>query len=267
MNNFNIILILFVIIFTYLILNKKNVNEYFYDTNSKINIAFIIPVTSNKRNYKDIQETDFLKILFPSFLKTINKTDKYIYNFYLGYDHDDKFFIENKDKIVNYVKSLNKQNINIKFISIYEKKGKLGEIWSILAKKAAENNNYIYQLGDDIKIIDSGWEDNFINKLTELKNIGVVGPNDVNNSRLLTQSFVHKKHLEIFTTYYPLEIENWYIDDWITQVYGERSIQLKNRVKNSGGEPRYKINRNKTIFHRELYNGRRKLETYLDNYK
>ena len=42
MNNLDIILILFVIIFTYLILNKKNVNEYFYDTNSKINIAFII---------------------------------------------------------------------------------------------------------------------------------------------------------------------------------------------------------------------------------
>ena len=46
--------------------------------------------------------------------------------------------------------------------------GKLGEIWSILAQRAVDDNcEYLYQMGDDIEFKDSKWEDQFINKLKE----------------------------------------------------------------------------------------------------
>ena len=129
------------------------------------------------------------------------------------------FFYRNDELLKKEFNSLNLPNSTIKTIKIYNKKGKLGEIWSELAEIASKECDYIYQLGDDIEILTSEWEETFIEKLKESNNIGVVGPLDRNNKNILTQSFVHKTHLDIFGEYYPKEIKNWHIDDWITRVY------------------------------------------------
>jgi len=236
-----------------------------------INIGLIIPITSNKRNYTDIQNIDFINILFPSFKNHMNTSGMYIYNFYLGYDHDDKYYIDNKDEILNYLQA-NSRNITFTFLPIYNKKSKLSEIWTQLAKVAvASGNEFLYQLGDDIQFLDNNWEYYFIKQLEKLNNVGVVGPLDINNPRLLTQSFVHKKHLEIFDYYYPKEIKNIYVDDWIDNVYKNlfhnRSFQFLNiRVKNSGGDNRYTIDKNiKKIYIQQLEIGKRILTNYIKN--
>ena len=61
------------------------------------NIAFIIPTTSIRRDYQKCEDMDFFAILYDSFLKTV-KRKNYSYSFYLGYDHDDKFYVNNWDK-------------------------------------------------------------------------------------------------------------------------------------------------------------------------
>lgn len=233
----------------------------------KIKIGFIIPITSNKRNYKDIYEIDFFKILIDSLKDKLN--NKFDYEFYLGYDDDDEFYINKKVDIINYFNELNLTNSEINLLKIKDKKGKLGELWSILAKEAYKNCDYIYQIGDDIKILTSDWQDTFIEVLKKHNNIGVVGPTDLNNKKILTQSFVHKTHLDIFKDYFPKSIENWYIDDWITNVYKPNYFnQIENiYVKNSGGKPRYTINRNKTDYEKELKIGKDKLNKYLNNLK
>ena len=240
MNKLKILIIVSLIIL--LIIINFFQKEYFIN-NKKIKIGFIIPITSNKRNYKNIQDIDFFNILINSLKNKLNK--KYIYEFYLGYDNDDNFYIDNKENIIKHFLKLNLINSKIKLLKINNKKGKLGEIWSILANKSYHTCDYIYQLGDDIEFLDDGWEDSFIKKLKENKNIGVVGPNDINNKKLLTQSFVHKTHLDIFGKYYPKEIKNWHIDDWITRVYQPNFSQkiLNKKVKNSGGPPRYEVKR------------------------
>ena len=41
--------------------------------------------------------------------------------------------------------------------------------------------------------------------------------------RILTHDFVHRMHLEIFKgAYYPVELVDWYMDDWISVVYGSK---------------------------------------------
>lgn len=248
MYNLLISLIILIILINY---NLYVFKEHFtYKNKNKniknIKIGIIIPVTSNKRNYKNITEIDFFKIVLPSFLKNC-AYKKYIYNFYLGYDDDDKFFLENKNKIKEHFNNLTKMyHSDIKLYKIKDKKGKVGEIWSILAQNAVNDNcEYLYQIGDDIEFKTSGWEDQFIHKLKKTNNVGVVGPTDINNTNLLTQSFVHKTHLEIFTTYYPKIIENWYIDDWISDVYKPNYYYMFNNIKviNKGGPPRYTINK------------------------
>ena len=192
------------------------------------NIAFIIPTTSNKRNYQKCEDMDFFAILYDSFLKTA-KREKYNYSFYLGYDHDDKFYVNNLDKIKEHFNSFNNED-QLFLLPMENLKGKVGQIWTKLAFQAAENNDFLYQIGDDIRLITPGWEDLFINYLASVDFIGAVGPADINNPNLITQSFVHITHLKLFNYYFPPEIENWYVDDWMNDIYPAKkmiSIVLK----------------------------------------
>ena len=230
----------------------------------KIKIGIIIPVTSRRRNYRNVEKIDFFRILFNTFLRTYSKTGNYEYLFYLGYDDDDAFFIENKETILEHFDSIKSDNMKLTLNLIENMKNKVGKIWSKLAEIAKEDCEYLYQLGDDIKLISSGWEDAFIKKLSETNNVGVTGPLDLTNHTILTQSFVHITHLKIFGTYFPEEIENWYIDDWITNIYNcERITDIK--VRNSGGCPRYQIRDNKENYEKVLEKTRPVLERYKDS--
>ena len=50
------------------------------------------------------------------------------------------------------------------------------------------------------------------------------------NTNIFTHDFTHRTHLEIFNgTYYPPELTDWWLDDWISRVYGStRSQKLPN---------------------------------------
>jgi hypothetical protein len=78
------------------------------------------------------------------------------------------------------------------------------------------------------------------------QNIGLTGPIN-NNPYILTQSFVSRKHYDLFEYYFPEEIINWFCDDWINEVYkGLNSFYPlhKHLCINIGGQPRYDINNN-----------------------
>jgi hypothetical protein len=277
-------MILFAIIFTYLLYFvylkiKKAASLYLFcisDHSSQsprvclpskiIQIGLIIPVTSNKRNYTSIFDVDFIRILLPGFIEHANQSGMYIYNFYLGYDHDDQYYIDNREKILKFLRTNYPSFLTFSLLPIYDKKSKLSEIWTELAFYAVNaGNEFLYQLGDDIQFLDNNWEYYFIKQLEKLNNIGVVGPLDLNNVGLLTQSFVHKTHLDIFGYYYPKEIKNIYVDDWIQNVYQNifhnRSFKFLNiRVKNSGGDYRYKVDKNaKKIYIQQLKIGKQTL--------
>lgn len=60
---------------------------------------------------------------------------------------------------------------------------------------------------------------------------GVIGPRAFNtDNRILTHDFVHRTHMEVFNgLYYPAPLQDWWMDDWISSVYGlHRSFMSKN---------------------------------------
>jgi hypothetical protein len=263
-------------------------NENYTNTHK---IGIIIPTTSNKRNYSKVEDIDFFKTFMKNFISHIN--NNYNYTIYLGYDDDDKFYNQNLQQVEEYFDQITEgHNVNLKFVVIQGFKGRLGKIWSLLAQEAVKDNcDYLYQIGDDVEILTSGWEDKFINKLQELDNVGVVGPLDLGNGSILTQSFVHKTHLDIFENYYPNELVNWHIDDWITEVYKPNNsfimeeIKVKNLVNNRynvvSGKKIYKkllkrdmnlINKylsvegfEDLVYQKVLYNGRGRVQNYINN--
>lgn len=73
----------------------------------------------------------------------------------------------------------------------------------------------------------AGWASKFVSTLRASRirpNFGVVGGLDENNHLVLTQSFVHRTHQEIFGMHFPRTIKNWHLDDWISTIYGDEAF-------------------------------------------
>ena len=83
--------------------------------------------------------------------------------------------------------------------------------------------------------------------LEKNNNIGITAPICVAKNyqipKILTQSFVSRKHMEIFGWYFPEEIINWFCDNWINAVYKPNHwFPLhEHYCSNDGGTERYTV--------------------------
>ena len=174
----------------------------------------------------------------------IKLDNRYNFKIYFGIDKGDKIYdnVKNQNFIKDYIKNV---NIDIDFIIMDIKKGYLSLMWNKLFKIAFNDNyDYFYQCGDDIIFNDKNMFHESISILNKNNNIGVSGSLTTNgNNNILTQSLVSRKHMKIFGFYFPSEIKNWYIDNWISDVYKPKYyLPLKKKsISNDGGSERYKI--------------------------
>ena len=171
-----------------------------------ISIAWLIPVKTIQIKYSYIQ----------SLLTKLseNLTDTYTHNFYLGFDRipEDIYILKKFNKLNFTIYPIKFNNIPV---------GYLTKMWNHLFSISYENNDYFFQCGDDVEFLEYEFIDKFVNCLQKNNNIGITGYYQLNDSKypLLTQTFVSKKHMDIFGFYFPEQLKNWYCDDWINQVY------------------------------------------------
>lgn len=221
-------------------------------------IGILIPTTSFKRSWRTFQDTTFYLVYLQSFIKTY--CNNYSYVFYLIVDDDDKVFSDAsiQTEIIKYVKQ--NKNLSLKFISTNGiQKGWVTKMWNRAFLQAYKDGcQYFFQCGDDILFETKGWVHQSVEALKKHNNIGLTGP--IDNGRFVdgnpvfkpggsrfihTQAFVSRKHMEIFGTFFPEQIKNWFCDDWITKVYYPNHFYiLKHSLKNVGGEPRYNVETN-----------------------
>ena len=229
-------------------------------------VAFLVPTTSHNRDWKTIEET----YLYKYFLQSLTLSTNYKYTVYLGVDHDDKLFNEEKLKELFKKEGLILKTIYLSGIE----KGHVTEIWNRLFKIAyEEGNDYFYQCGDDIYFNSKynkrqlKWLDICINKLKSNNDIGVTSPICWPCNKILTQTLVSRKHMEIFGFYFPKEIKNWWCDNWINAVYAPNHLYILKAyiIENRGGNPRYIYNEKKPENFDYLMNlGKKNLKNYLE---
>tara|TARA_R110000765_G_scaffold410755_1_gene509543 strand:+ start:747 stop:1430 length:684 start_codon:yes stop_codon:yes gene_type:complete len=222
-------------------------------------IAFIIPSTSNGRDWSDFSETYLNRITG----KTIPKT--YNIKLFVGYNDDDVLYSKPEQRVDNI------DNILIEWISFNsDYKGNPCGIWNTLGHIAVgQNYDYLMVLGDDISMPENEiWLNVFLEKLIRNNNIGF-SAGWSNNDSIPTQFLIHKKHLEIFGWIYPPLIKNWYIDNWMSDLYGNKyGNWLKEyHLLNVGGEPRYTPNDDKNLCKILVKKHRKILYKYLNKNK
>lgn len=220
-----------------------------------IKIGIIMPSTNRGISCKSYKDIPFYKIFLKYFVKSYNNTGKYNFKIYMVIDRDDPIYsnINEMSKIKKFISLI--KFLDIEFIwSDNIEKGHVTAMWNRAFTYAYNDDcEYFYQAGDDVCIMDKGWEEYFISSLKKTDNFGISGPFDYGRflyeketgskqKFILTQSFVSRVHYDIFGYYFNPEIKNWFCDDWITNLY--LNIKLlycdkKYRIQNMGGDPRY----------------------------
>jgi len=224
-------------------------------------IGLLIPSTSNGRDWKTMEESYMYRHTITTFLQTMDQEHEYI--FYIGVDRGDRIYDNaNEFNKINVLVSGN-PNISIRSVCMDGiEKGYLTKMWNILFKRAYDDEcHYFFQCGDDIAFKTCGWINDCILTLQKSNNVGMTGPIN-NNARILTQTFVSRRHMEIFGFYFTEDLINWYCDDWINGVYkkANKFFPLLNQLcENLGGIPRYDVN-NDRFFTSQFIKKRQTLE-------
>jgi hypothetical protein len=210
----------------------------------RTHIGVMIPCTSKGRDsWTSIRDTYLYNLTVKTLLLTQN--DCYDYTFYVGYDTGDRIFSNPAAHAEISRLSAVFKNIRFQFIEMAGvAKGHVTVMWNILFRRAYDAGcDYFYQCGDDIVFHTKGWTRDCIATLDAHHGYGLVGPIN-NNTRILTQAFVSRRHMEVFGFFFPEEIINWCCDDWYNEVYHPTHLfPLRTHYcTNNGGAPRYTIN-------------------------
>ena len=223
-------------------------------------VGFIVPSTTNGRDWKEAEDTYLWNILCKSLQA---HTPDHQIKLFIGYDDDDKIYSIAEERLKFQAVF---DNFKIEFFPMYNLKGKVTTIWNRLAEQAlSQDYDYLKILGDDIKLPkDGGWLGCMINKLKKNQNIGF-SSGWSNNDQIPTQFLVHKTHFKIYGFIYPNEIPNWGCDNWLYEIYPEkyRNWIRSYELLNVGGDPRYDIQFSEKFVHAIVRRYKPKFNKYL----
>ena len=207
-------------------LNRKTVN-YRWDNINRSYLqseeyprVTICTLSKSQNTWHTFTDSTPVKYLLPSINKTI-KNDKLLFriDLMIGVDKNDDYWNLHHERMIDYAKTNYDVNITFKY---YQPSSTLP--FNALMQDALQcGAEYLVRVNDDTEFITSDWVSKSINTLKEFHppNIGVVGPTcQQGNTGIMTHDMVHRTHLKIFETYYPVVFHNWFVDDWISTVYG-----------------------------------------------
>lgn len=211
---------------------------------------------------------------------------------YIVYDAGDAFFDrETSVEAVkgwletNFVEALRARGVTAQFalLRFENEMRKPGPAFNFGMRALYEDGaQYLVRVNDDSEFRGGGgsgsgsgrgWQRAMIETLEghEPSNFGVGGPTSSNdNQEVFTHDMVHRTHLDVFDgLYYPLTLSDWWMDDWITQVYGFPHSKHASRIPDAQivhhvGAKRYQVNSlNSHLLREEVALGKRIVQQYL----
>lgn len=159
----------------------------------------------------------------------------------------------------------------LRTVRVHNNIKKPGPVFIEMARQAYTGGaDYFYRVNDDTEVT-ANWPHMFVTALHSLSApFGVVGPLcQQGNQNILTHDFVSRTHMEVFDmNYYPPELTDWWMDDWISWVYGQKRTfrALQHPVIHHTGAhgQRYEVDRSHEKLLKQLViDGRAKIRTWM----
>ena len=206
---------------------------------NNLSVALLVP---SKNSMGNVEECALVKYLLKSLLNNLESRDSIDVVIYVGYDRLDPILSNYQNH--KWIENLTGARLKIKFIEI-PSSGWLTFIWNVLFVEAYNDpigNDYFIQLNDDVNFLSKGWLKSSINMMKNDSSIKVIGFHDAKwQCKLYTQTLVDRSHYTTFNGhYFPLELRNWYSDNWITSVYTDQGKCNTNaKISNGNIDTRY----------------------------
>ena len=244
--------------------------------NDKPLIAIAAPSRS-RPTWTTIDDAEVVRTLIPSLIRTVTDLERSRYRFklYIGVDDDDEYWTAkaHQEHIHDQVPTW----LAIEIL-VFENQNKI-PFNRMMRKTYDDGAEFMIRINDDSEFWSSEWATKGIEMLASYSPpwVGVVGAVETNVDNfsqmygrtigpppnLLPHDFTHRVHMEIFEqNYYPEEFANWFIDDWITRVYGKaRTTKLLDwTLYHHAQDPRYWPRRDQLeLLAPTLHNGQRKI--------
>lgn len=198
------------------------------NSSSSSPLVVIVACTKSVNTWRHVGDTALVSRLLPSVNNTVTQEERHRFSVELliCFDEGDTFW----ENTINVDTALAMSALPLTFISI-RRMGSPRIPFNEATRVAYEYGAaFIVRINDDTEFTSQGWISLAVDALYSFTPplVGVVGPTcEEGNEEILTHDMVHVTHLEIFTNYYPDELNNWWVDDWISSVYGEsRTMKL-----------------------------------------
>ena len=217
--------------------------------------------------------------LLPSLIRTVDCGFRYEY--VLGYDKGDPFYDSSEGMAhmerwfrEHIEEPMRKNGVLISFrkVKVNNTLKKPGPVFLEMARAAYKAGaDYMYRVNDDTEMLGN-WPKIFVKALNgvEPKGLAVVGPTcNQGNQKILTHDFVSRNHMDIFgMNYYPPELTDWWMDDWISFVYGKQRTFKAAAVKvihHTGAHgQRYEVDKShEKMLGSLLANGRKSIRSFM----
>lgn len=169
--------------------------------------------------------------LLPSLMRSLDCGFRYVY--VLGFDEGDEFYDtpEGARAVEQWFGDhvalpLRRRGISLSLhmVKVKNTVSKPGPVFLAMGRAAyALGAAYFLRVNDDTELLDP-WAKTFTRIVSSLgAPYGVVGPwCNEGNEKILTHDFTHRAHMDIFEgNYYPPALTDWWMDDWVSFVYGQ----------------------------------------------
>lgn len=236
----------------------------------KLQVGVVTCLTSKNARQVPLAETAVARLLIPSLGRTA-ELGMYNYVLYVGIDDDDPVWTLPQAIAFLTIKG-SEINMRIVVKQFQSPKNHI-PMNEILKVAYDEGCTYFVRVNDDTEFVTDNWTSLGVAALGAFDppNVGVVGPTcHEGNVAILTHDMTHRTHMDIFKgEYYADEFDNWWLDDWISKVYGEKrtrklaSWTVKHHTSAHG--TRYEVAHHKQkLLAREISRGVAKIEKWLD---
>ena len=171
-----------------------------------------------------LSQTALNNAFFPSLSRTVTPAEVagWQIRLYLCADDTDMFYVSQAAAVRNLSSTLTPWlQLHLVYYPAYKNRVPNREA---ALQAYADGAEYIHRTNDDISFMTPGWLTAAVTALRRMHppNIGVVGPKvygDGIRGGATTLDVVHRTHLDIFAEYYPPQLDNWFVDDWIAFAY------------------------------------------------
>ena len=184
----------------------------------------IVACVKSPASLRELPRAALAAVFLPSLVKTVTDDERrrWRIGLYLCADDTDQFYVSQAAAIKKLAASVAPW-LDLRLLFYPAFKNRVPNREAAL-QAYADGAEYLHRTNDDISFLSVGWLTTAVTALRSLSppDVGVVGPKvygDGIRGGATTLDVVHRTHLDIFQEYYPPQLDNWFVDDWIAFAY------------------------------------------------